>query len=95
MDQRIDKKQGGSSPNETLATSGGYTSLFISCFPQNFHIKRNELQLLTGVSWPPYKPVRIFGVVEVYVFVCLSVCVCVRERKRQRREEGGGGGSHV
>lgn len=36
----------GSSANENLASGGGYTSLFISSDLKNFHITRNEQQLL-------------------------------------------------
>lgn len=47
--RRVLKKKkggGGSSPSENLAGGGGYTSLFISSYLKNFHIKRNEQQLL-------------------------------------------------
>lgn len=42
----LGEKKGGSSPNENLASGGGYTSLFISSYLKNFHMKCKEQQLL-------------------------------------------------
>lgn len=83
----------GSSPRENLAASGSYTSLFISSYLKNFHIKHNEQKMLCWAFWPPFKgeDCLVGGVDKAgeagWLRFGVDTFVCVCKKKRGERTE--------
>lgn len=83
----------GSSPRENLAASGSYTSLFISSYLKNFHIKHNEQKMLCWAFWPPFKgeDSLVGGVDKAgeagWLRFGVDTFVCVCKKKRGERTE--------